>query len=124
MLDNKSKAEDYTDLEIEYDEDTGFPVAESFNVDDLAATQDVISAANHLESMESTPGWAILMGYLGEEINSQLAILRMARGDQVVRTQCLLEALELLPKIVEGLKKSAISASQVLAQYTMTASQE
>jgi hypothetical protein len=111
--------ESRSDVNVEYDEYTGHPTPESLTVDDVAATQELIGAANHLVEMEETTGWAILMGYLGEEINAQLAHLRIAKGDEVVRTQCLLEALELLPAIVKGLKEKAGSAHAVLAEYTM-----
>ncbi len=124
MLDNKSKAEDYTDLDIGYDEDTGFPDPEAMHVDDIAATQDLISTAGHLEEMEATTGWALLLAFLGEEVNSVLGKLRTAKDiDEVRRLQALVEALELFPKIVENLKSKAVQASQVLAEYTISATQ-
>ncbi len=129
MLPNDPKnragdADDSVDVYELLDEDTGFPQPEHLEVDDLAATQEVLRTANYLTEMESTTGWAILTGFLGEEINTLLYQLRRERDqDKIRRLQCLIESLELLPQIVDKLKGEAAKAQEVLNAYTMSATE-
>lgn len=112
---------DHQVVDADFDEDTGFPTPESLTIDDVAAAQEVFQASNYLAEMEETPGWNILKGFLGEEINTLLLQLRKERDhEKMIRLQCLIEALELLPEIVLKLKDKALAAQQLLAAYTLT----
>ncbi len=117
--------ETFEDVVEGLDEDTGFPAPEQLATDDVAATQDLINTGCYLQEMEQTTGWALLMAFVGEEVNSLLGQLKKERDlNQITRLQALIEALELLPKITEKLKTSAKAAQEVLNQYTLSATLE
>lgn len=112
------------DVQEILDPDTGFADPDHLTIDDLAATQEVLQTANYLQELQATVGWGIVMGFIGEEVNSLLFQLRKERDlERIRRIQCLIEALELIPNVVEKLKLEAAKAQEVLNQYTLSASE-
>lgn len=123
-METQSTPEDNIDVQYNVDTETGFADPESVLIDDVAANNEVIRTANYLQEMQDTVGWNILMGFVGEEINSLLVQLRKEDGiNKIRRLQCLIESLELLPKIVDKLKDSAAKAQEVLNLYTTSNNQ-
>lgn len=109
---------DLMEASSEYDEFTGFVEPEKQIEQDLKDSEAIVEDGNLFRSLTAHPAWKILEEFSNNEIKSlHGALVQATELKRIRKLQAMIEALNLLPLIVDKVLSDSDKAAELINDY-------